>query len=243
MIPSRHSLRSSIRALAAIAALAPLAGAACGRRSGGGFAGGHCLATLVQDHLFEQARAEHRFVPARPGSAGWCPLVPRDGRYHVRGSRGDRAHPRRNISRCMWIQDSRPDLANRYEDYGWPATIVFKADGSEIVKRQGYLPPKPMAALLQAIIDDPSPGPSVRPEPVIIAAPSRGALRTEQRGRCARPSLDRYDAERGGWGDVHKYLDWNALEYCLSEGAAGDARMEAMARQTLTARLQLIDPV
>src|SRR5260370_1124472 len=22
-------------------------------------------------------------------------------------------------------QDSRPDLSNRYEDYGWPATIVF----------------------------------------------------------------------------------------------------------------------
>ena len=34
-------------------------------------------------------------------------------------------------------QDARPDLSNRYEDYGWPATVVFAADGSEIVKRQG----------------------------------------------------------------------------------------------------------
>jgi len=25
--------------------------------------------------------------------------------------------------------DSRPDLSNRYEDYGWPATIVFGSDG------------------------------------------------------------------------------------------------------------------
>jgi uncharacterized protein YyaL (SSP411 family) len=32
-------------------------------------------------------------------------------------------------------QDSRPDLASRYEDYGWPATIVFDRDGGEIVKR------------------------------------------------------------------------------------------------------------
>jgi len=31
-----------------------------------------------------------------------------------------------------------------------------------IVKRQGYIPPKPMTSLLQAIIDDPSPGPSLR---------------------------------------------------------------------------------
>jgi len=26
-------------------------------------------------------------------------------------------------------QDSRPDLSNRYEDYGWPATIIFDATG------------------------------------------------------------------------------------------------------------------
>jgi uncharacterized protein YyaL (SSP411 family) len=32
-------------------------------------------------------------------------------------------------------QDSGPDLASRYEDYGWPATIVFDRDGREIVKR------------------------------------------------------------------------------------------------------------
>src|SRR5208283_3821059 len=48
-------------------------------------------------------------------------------------------------------QDSRPDLANRYEDYGWPATIVYAADGSEIVRRRGYLPPAQMASMLQAI--------------------------------------------------------------------------------------------
>jgi hypothetical protein len=58
-------------------------------------------------------------------------------------------------------QDSRPDLSNRYEEYGWPATIVFAADGSEIVRRRGYLTPAQMASMLQAIIDDPSPGPSV----------------------------------------------------------------------------------
>src|ERR1700692_3207920 len=30
-------------------------------------------------------------------------------------------------------QDSRPDISNRYEDYGWPATIIFDSDGHEIV--------------------------------------------------------------------------------------------------------------
>src|SRR5277367_4085155 len=52
-------------------------------------------------------------------------------------------------------QDSRPDLSNRYEDYGWPATVVFNANGQEIVKRHGYLAPSEMLSMLQAILDDP----------------------------------------------------------------------------------------
>src|SRR5260221_5786569 len=74
-------------------------------------------------------------------------------------------------------QDSRPDVSNRYEDYVWPATIVFASDGSEIVKRSGYIPPKPMASMLQAIIDDPSPGPSVVKEsaPVFGVVPELSA--------------------------------------------------------------------
>src|ERR1700691_5055773 len=61
-------------------------------------------------------------------------------------------------------QDSRPDLANRYEDYGWPATIVFAADGSEIVRRRGYLNPAEMASMLPAVIDETSPGPAAPSE-------------------------------------------------------------------------------
>ena len=55
-------------------------------------------------------------------------------------------------------QDSRPDLSNRYEDYGWPATVVFDAARHEIVKREAYIPPRAMASMLKAIIDDPTPG-------------------------------------------------------------------------------------
>ena len=53
--------------------------------------------------------------------------------------------------------DARPDLAQRYRNYGWPATIVFAPDGTEIVKRAGYIAPDNFARLLQAIVDNPSP--------------------------------------------------------------------------------------
>ena len=55
--------------------------------------------------------------------------------------------------------DSDPGLASRYGDWGWPATIVLAADGTEIVKRRGFIAPAQMASLLRAIVDDPSPGP------------------------------------------------------------------------------------
>ena len=115
-------------------------------------------------------------------------------------------------------------------------------DGSELVKRRGYIPPKPMASLLQAVIDDPTPGPSVGPEPKIVAA-GESALKKEQRSAMRAAFVGAYDKKRGGWGGTHKYLNWDALEYCITEGAAGDAAMARMAQQTLTAGRKLIDPV
>lgn len=139
-------------------------------------------------------------------------------------------------------QDARPDISNRYEDYGWPATVVFDMNAKELAKRQGYLPPKPMAGMLQAFVEDPTPGPSVQAEPVVAPA-SAGALTDVQRMAMREAFLEAYDAKLGGWGDVHKYLNWDALEYCLTEGARGDAQLKVMARQTLGAGLRLIDPV
>jgi uncharacterized protein YyaL (SSP411 family) len=139
-------------------------------------------------------------------------------------------------------QDSRPDLANRYENYGWPATVVFNADGGEIVKRQGYIPPVPMASMLQAIIDDPTPGPSVS-----NAAPTSGtgdvfSLPAGEQKLQAQFEAG-YDHKLGGWGFSHKFLDWDSVEYAMTEGLGGDAEATKMARQTLDAQLKLIDPV
>ncbi len=191
------------------------------------------------DDVFAKAKAENRFVLLDLGAV-WCHWC------HVMEEITYRDPAVIALLRSRYIavhvdQDGRPDLANRYEDYGWPATIVFNADRGEIVKRRGYMPPKEMASLLQAIIDDPTPGPSVEPEkPITLAADA--ALGADQRAQLREKFLAAYDSERGGWGDVHKYLNWDALEYCLAEGAHGDARLEKMARQTLTAGLKLIDP-
>ena len=169
------------------------------------------------------------------------PLVPRHGQDYLSDPPGHRLLESKYIA-VRVDQDSRPDLSNRYEDYGWPATVVFDGDGKEIVKRQGYIPPRQMAAMLQAIIDDPSPGPSVIPEkPVQFAA--SGAIPETLRAQLLQRYIARYDAKQGSWGFDQKFLDWDSVEYAMALARTGDARSEHMARQTLDAQFHLIDPV
>ncbi len=139
-------------------------------------------------------------------------------------------------------QDSRPDISSRYEDYGWPATILFDADGRELVKRSGYIPPQPFATLLQALVDDPTPGPSVEPKREIAFA-SEPKLTKDLRADLRKAITARYDTKVGGFGNIHKYIDPPSLEHLITSALDGDRRAETMAKQTLEAALQLIDPV
>jgi len=191
-------------------------------------------------NLLEQARRQHRFV-LLDLEAVWCHWC------HVMADITYRDPEVTRLMKSRYIavrvdQDSRPDLASRYEDYGWPATIVFDENGYEIVKRQGYMPPKEMASMLQAIIDDPTPGPSVQPERAVEFSGSP-ALDATLRAELEKSSDRRYDGQLGGWGTVHKYVDGQSLEYEFELALSGDAAAERRVKQTLNAALKLIDPV
>ncbi len=195
------------------------------------------------DAAFAQAKAENKFV-LLDLEAVWCHWC------HVMDQTTYRDPKTVDLLNSKYVlvrvdQDSRPDLSNRYEDYGWPATVVFNGDGQEIVKRRGYLPPDQMASILQAIIDDPTPGPSVVAETKIEFAESP-FLTAEMRDSLRKSYLAGYDSKHGSWGFDQKYLDWDGVELAMSLARRGNAaeaqRAEKMARQTLDAQLQLIDP-
>src|SRR3954464_11066446 len=143
------------------------------------------------DSVFAQAKRDHKFV-LLDLQAVWCHWC------HVMDEQ-TYADPKvialmnQRYIAVKVDQDSRPDLANRYEDYGWPATIVFAADGSEIVKRRGYIPPGAMIAMLEAIIAAPSPGPSVEP-PRDIAFSRDGTLAPKARAELEETMAGTYDA-------------------------------------------------
>jgi hypothetical protein len=139
-------------------------------------------------------------------------------------------------------QDSRPDLSTRYEDFGWPATIVFDGAGHEIVKRQGYLAPDEMSSMLQAVIDDPSPGPSVEAAPK-LTIPANAILAAPTRAKLVANYFAGYDPKFGSWGTDQKFLDWDSVEYSIVLARRdGNKQAERMARQTLDEQLHLLDP-
>jgi uncharacterized protein len=140
-------------------------------------------------------------------------------------------------------QDSRPDLSNRYQDYGWPATIIFSPSGAEIVKRAGYIPPDEMISLLKEVIKNPNePGPSIEKKAPISYA-SSAALSNDLRPKLEKQYFNGYDTANGGWGDDHKFLDSDTVEYCLRRAQAGDKDSKRMADRTLAGELKLVDPV
>jgi uncharacterized protein len=192
------------------------------------------------DGAFAQARAEHKFV-LLDLEAVWCHWC------HVMDDVTYRDPVVVQLLNRRYVlvkvdQDSRPDISNRYQDYGWPATVVFAADGSEIVKRQGYLPPKLMSSMLQAIIDDPSPGPSVEKEGVFRPA-SDSVIKPALLARIEVQYEKQYDKPVGGWGFVHKYLDEESVEYAIRQGARGNAEYAKRAADTLHDATNLLDPV
>jgi len=191
---------------------------------------------------FDEARREGRFVLLDLGAV-WCHWC------HVMEETTYRDPKVVELIRRRFVavrvdQDARPDLSNRYEDYGWPATIIFGADGAELVKFSGYIPPPRMASLLQGVIDDPTPGPSVLGDAESASrASSEAALSPALRKELDEVLAARYDREQGGWGFAKKFLDWDAVEYSLARARAGDKDGETRARETLDKQRRLIDPV
>ena len=190
--------------------------------------------------VFAQAAREHKYV-LLDLEAVWCHWC------HVMDQTTYRDAAVRRLMGKSYIavkvdQDSRPDISNRYEDYGWPATVIFNPNGGEIVKRQGYLPPVQMASILQAVIDDPTPGPSVEAEKTITYATNPyfpPALVSKVNQEFAK----QYDTEGKGWAFGHKYLDADSVEYANILARNGDKLEAQRVRDTLVAAKKLLDPV
>ncbi|MEE9326798.1 MAG: DUF255 domain-containing protein [Cocleimonas sp.] len=138
-------------------------------------------------------------------------------------------------------QDAHPDISNRYEDYGWPATVIFNADGTEIIKKRGYIGPKFMGWFLEAVIAEPNPE-AHENKNIIINAGKDAFLSKEQKKLLNSRFEAIYDKNYKGWGRRQKFVHSDSIEYAMLRATKGSKLHEQMAKDTLDAARQLIDP-
>jgi uncharacterized protein YyaL (SSP411 family) len=200
------------------------------------------------DDVFATAKREKRLVLLDVGT-GWCHWCHVMDETTYRDKDVVKLVGERFVA-ARADADERLDLANRYEQYGWPATIVFDASGVELVKMRGFMEAPRLASLLQACVDDPTPGPSARRDPTTnVEFATSAALDAGLRDALAKQHSESYDATHAGFGDVLKYLPEWSVEYDLELARRGDTATQGessaaakRATATLDANLALIDP-
>ena len=194
---------------------------------------------------FAKAKAEHKFV-VLDGSAEWCHWchVMEATTYH------DPAVAALVAARFVAVKvdiDARPDIGERYGDWGWPATVIFSPDAQEIGKYRGYIAPADFLEILKEVVAN-GDGVATAETPRVtpLAAP-RGKLTDAELAYIERDtelSLDEYyDDEQGGWGRSQKAPIAADNQWALFRAAEGDAVMKKRALFTLAQQVGVIDPV
>jgi len=136
-------------------------------------------------------------------------------------------------------QDSRPDLARRYEEYGWPALVILDpVTMKETAIGSGFQTAEEFLALLE---EGRKPGGKTF-HPATVANPS-GALTAGQKQDLQGRLREKYNKTVSGWGSGSKFVPWGNIEYCIRAAQGGDAGARSMAQDTLTKARALIDPV
>lgn len=138
-------------------------------------------------------------------------------------------------------QAARPDLAARYQDYGWPATVVLNAKGQDLWKEAGFIEPDEFSATLKKLVANPQ----IQKDDALPknAAPAPdGLLTVDLRAKLQSRFLDALDMEQGGLKGTHRYLRSDAIEYALLPGELASSQTREWAAKTLTASLKLLDP-
>lgn len=193
---------------------------------------------------FVRAKAEGKLI-VLDGSAEWCHWC------HVMEAEtyGDprvRALLEKHFLAVKVDVDSRPDLEERYGDYGWPATVVLSPDGQELGKLRGYIEADRFLEILHGVL-------AARPEAeaaraTVHTAPHPGDRLTSELIDWAAHAVaveleDYWDPRQGGWGVRQKApIGANNL-WLLSRAARGDEVARRRALYTLEQQAALIDPV
>jgi len=143
--------------------------------------------------------------------------------------------------------DSRPDVEERYGEWGWPATVMFAPDATEIGKYRGYIEPSKFKGILEEIVAS---GIADRrgDEPAKVAVKAPKTALTEEHLLWIQSSTDLalddfYDDEQGSWGRRQKAPLGYDNAWLLLKASKGDAEAKKKIVFTLDQQSKLLDPV
>ncbi|MCB9661207.1 MAG: thioredoxin domain-containing protein [Sandaracinaceae bacterium] len=140
--------------------------------------------------------------------------------------------------------DARPDLAERYAAYGWPATALLTPDAQPILALRGFRPPDVFARILVRAADDHAHGRTTVAADVDTAG-AAAAPDLEQARAHTRAQLERlYEPRLGGWGRRQRYPFAGPLLHAFARAQTEDDPVwEERALYTAEMYAQLLDPV
>jgi uncharacterized protein YyaL (SSP411 family) len=191
---------------------------------------------------FARAKAERKYI-VMDGSAEWCHWchVMEATTYHDPAVR--KILDERFIAVKVDV-DARPDLEERYGDWGWPATIVFSPDAAEVGKYRGYIEPGKFAAILNEVVaSEIAEGRPPAPRTIAPRTPLSDEHLDWIQHAVDVELDDYYDDDQGGWGRTQKApLGWDNA-WTLFKAEKGDAEARKKAIFTLDQQSKILDPV
>lgn len=193
--------------------------------------------------VFERARVENRMVLIDIGIEG-CTAC----RWMYEDTYRDPGIVQRVREHFVAVAvdaNARPDVGARYEEWGWPATIVLLPDGSRVLALRGNRRPDVFGPILDRLIEDHDAG-TLAPERA-VTAPVLDAEASELGALCslAVASIDAsVDRAHGGFGAGPRFASGEPLRWELARARArGEEDRSTHALRTLAGLTGLIDPV
>ncbi len=191
---------------------------------------------------FERAQRERKLllVSVQAGWCHWCHVMNattyRDARVV--------ALLRERFVTIRVDQDNRPDLAERYADWGWPATGLLTPEARTIVNLRGHQPVERFLALLHELVNDLDHGGGLATRQAPLPPPAPRSDLDAARDDALSQLDEAYDPAQGGWGSPQKYPLAAPVEHALFRAHVwGERARLPKVTRTLVGYRQLIDPV
>jgi uncharacterized protein YyaL (SSP411 family) len=194
---------------------------------------------------FEDAKRENKLVLINVATT-WCHWC------HVMDEK-TYAHPevldllKKHVVAIRVDADAHPDLAERYRDWGWPATALLTPRGQALAELRGYQAPERFLSFLRGYIEDLKAGKKLTRKKRLPPDPEQSARNDdiEEVGALLVAQLEGlFDQKEAGWSGPKKYPLLAPLEHLWWRAHVGAEKgAEKKMADTLDGMAHLMDPV